>query len=378
MRKQKYQRILLMVLAYLLLILPIGCIRSHPDFEDVITQSETASNQLNSYSVEMTVIFTENGQENHSRIHMEFVSPDSLHTVTEGDTGVSESIIIGRTEYLLNEGSDGWQIRQWPETYPLHNVIVATVESLGSLIELVDMADEEIDGVECYHYKGNVDWEAKIEEQKAGLDPSQPDYEEQLEAIEQLGRWESYSEFWIGKNDYFVRQLKQHQEGIFIRDAGEETEKEEHYSTTATYRFYDFNKSINIESPIDELVEGINLTFYSTNTIGGNDIQHQQIEYEIRISNRGTEIAKDVRVFIDSPATNQGWQTMETKSLKEQVNLGPNEYETYLISWEYDLSKSSKEELADLMEENVIRTTWIDENGQQQEVVNLLENQGGQ
>lgn len=76
-----------------------------------------------------------------------------------------------------------------------------------------------------------------------------------------------------------------------------------------------------------------------------------------------------MRIIRDSLATNQGLQTIEAEPAQTPVNLGPNEHETYLISWEYDLTKTSKEELVELLEENVFRATWIDENGQQHEKV---------
>ena len=367
MKVHKYVTRLLVFLAFLSLLLLIGCGNSRPDFEEVITQAEAASNNLNSYRIEMTVTYTENEKVTHSSGLIEVVSPDSLRTVTEGHNGISESIRIGQTEYLLDEVSNEWQVRQWPESLPIDNMVVLSVESLGALLEIVDMADEEIDGVECYHYKGRVDWEAKIEEQKAGLDQSQPGYKEQLKSVELQRQWQSDSEFWIGKEDYLLRQLKQHQEGVFIRDAGKETEKEEHLNTNATFRFFDFNAPIQIEPPVADMVEGIDISINSVSSIGGKDLEHQQIKYEIIIGNSGIETARDVRVFVDSPATNQGWQTMEAEPSQEPVNLGPNEHETYLITWEYDLTESSKEELTDLMKENVIRATWIDENGQQQE-----------
>ena len=56
---------------------------------------------------------------------------------------------------------------------------------LDSLVELVELRDEKIDGVSCFHYRGNIDIEAQVEEQITNLDPSQPFYEEQLMFLEQ-------------------------------------------------------------------------------------------------------------------------------------------------------------------------------------------------
>jgi len=51
------------------------------------------------------------------------------------------------------------------------------------------------------------------------------------------------------------------------------------------------------------------------------------------------------------------------------VNLGSDESKTYLINWEYNLAASSKEKFIILIEQNVLRASWIDENGQPHEKV---------
>jgi len=288
-----------------------------------------------------------------------------MHVIQANGNGTEESIRIGNTDYLLDAAGNNWQVRQWPESMSFRNLAVGLAEVLDSLVGLVEMVDEEIDGVDCFHYKGSVDMKARGEEEKAKLDPSQPDYEDRMRALEIYDQWQLHSEFWVGKADFLLRQLKQHQEVVFVKDAGEDTEREEYYSTMATFRFFDINQPIQIEPPPAELIEGVNLTSGIVGSVGGKDLQRQRIQYEITVSNKGGEIARDIRIFVDSPATNQGLQTMEAEPAQRPVNLGPNEHETFIISWEYDLTKTSKEGLVELLEENVFRATWIDEKGQQ-------------
>jgi hypothetical protein len=369
MREHKCKKIFSALLAFLLFTPLIGCGSSSPDPEELITKAQLAIKEVETYRLEMMVIHTENGETTQSNGQFEFVSPDRMHTTTVNADDTTESIRIGQIEYRLDTFSSNWQVRQWPESFPFTNMAAGMVEMLGSLVGIVEMTDEEIDGVDCFHYKGNIDMKAKGEEEKAKLDPSQPDYEERMRALEMYDLWQTHCEFWLGKGDYLLRQLKQDQEVIFIRDAGEDTEREERQSITVTFRFYDFNTPITIEAPLAELVEGIYLTVSSTSSIGGKDLQHQQIKYEISISNKGSETAREVRVFIDSLATNQGFQTMEAEPSQSPVDLGSNEHETYTLSWEYDLTRSSKEELVELMKENVLRAVWLDEKGQQHEKV---------
>ena len=370
MREYKYLKISSALLVLLISTLLIGCGSSRPAPEEVIAKAQLAMEEAETYRIEGMSIYTENGETNRSSAQMEFVSPDRLRTVTVDERGTGESIRIGQMEYLLDADSSNWQTRQWPESPRSYNLATNMIESLGSLIGPVELEDEEVDGVGCFHYKGNVDMKARGEEEKAKLDPSLPHYEERMRALEIYDQWQLSFEFWVGKADFLLRQLKQHQVVVFVKDAGEETEREEHHIITTTFRFFDFNQPIQIEPPPAELIEGVNLTSGIVGSVGiSEDLQRHQIKYEITVGNKGGEIARDIRVFVDSPATAQGLQTMEAEPDHRSVNLGPNEHETYLVSWEYDLTKASKEELVELLEKNVFRATWTDEKGQQDEKV---------
>ena len=315
MREHKCQKIFLALLAFLLLTLLIGCTVSGPTPEEVISKAQAAIEEVQTYRLEMMGIHTENGETTQSNARIEFVSPDRLHTTTVNNDGTAETIRIGQIEYRFETFDNNWHVRQWPESFPFTNFAAGMVEMLGSLVGLVEMTDEEVDGVDCFHYKGSIDMKAKGEEEKAKLDPSQPDYEERMMALEAYDRWQLQSEFWVGKGDYLLRQLKQHQEGVFIKDAGEDTEREERQSITFTFRFYDFNTPITIEAPLAELVEGVLLTARMRETgSGGGDPEHQQMQYEITVSNGGTETANNLRLFVDTPITDDGLQTYEAEA----------------------------------------------------------------
>jgi hypothetical protein len=144
---------------------------------------------------------------------------------------------------------------------------------------------------------------------------------------------------------------------------GEDTESQESHSVNATSRFYDFNEPITIEPPLD-LVEGVYLYMNSVSSIGGSEgLQYQRIKYEITVSNGGIRTARDVRVYIGTTATNEGPQILEAPLERSPVDLAASDHASYEISWEYDMSQSSKEELAALMEQNTIWASWADENG---------------
>ena len=358
--------------ALLLLSLLTGC-GSGLTPQEVITKAIDATNELQTYRFEMMGTMTMDGETSQGSMSAEFVSPDRLHVTTTSDGETEEGIIIGQTQYQLSHSGE-WEMREWSAALvaistPRSNFALVTVEILDTLVSLVKLGDEKIDGVICSHYRGSVDIEAQVEEQIANLDPSQPYYDDLVKSIEQRLQSEQNVEFWIGKKDYLLRQVEIYQEMVYTENTGEDTESQTHAIATTNVRFHDFNQSITIEPPVTEMVESVNLTTTISGSIGGTELQHQQIRYEIRVTNRGTCIASNLRIFVDSPATNSGLQTMEAEASHSPVNLGPDEYATFLIQWEYDMTESSKVELFELVEENVFRAIWTDENDEQQEEI---------
>lgn len=251
MRVYKCEKIFPVMLAVILLTMLIGCSSSGPNPEELIAKAQVAINEVESYRIEMTTIVTENGKTTQSSYQGEFVSPDRLHMIKIDEDGNEASIRIGQTEYNQNANSNNWEVRQWPESFPFYNPAVTLVKELDSLVGLVRMSDEDINSVDCFHYKGSIDTDAQVDEAIAKLDPSKPGYEERIKLLELSRRPQQFTlEFWIDKEDHLLRQLKQYQDMVFIEDIGEDTKREEHINAVIAYRFFDFNQSIQIKAPI--------------------------------------------------------------------------------------------------------------------------------
>lgn len=152
-------------------------------------------------------------------------------------------------------------------------------------------------------------------------------------------------------------------------------------TSSSMVRYYDFNQPIEIEPPetaSGELLPGWRLVDTSpkeltfsrdvTFTIGGDDPAHQQISFRIIITNVGEEATSNVRVALATMATNEesGWIWNSPKP----VTLEPGESETYDITWEYDASHTSKEELARLVELTTVLARYTTPEGD--ESVQLL------
>ncbi|MBN2239247.1 MAG: hypothetical protein JW712_05700 [Dehalococcoidales bacterium] len=331
--------------------------------EEVIKKSLEVMNNLSSYRMELTGRQTENDETQEMQAFMEYIAPDRLH-IDQSSPGKNESIVIGRTQYTLSEFSGYWNVREWPENTFNANYVDGFSELMTTLEEIEVHEVDAVDGAECFHYLAPVDMKARAEEQRKEIDTSDPNYEARIAALDMLPQWDMTVELWIDKEDYFLRQFRQEQEVTTLDD-----DVAVHQKISAVFRVYDFDGDFTIEPPPSNLIQGVHLTHTAVSSIGGDDIRYQKISYEISITNMGNETADDLKVFIDTLTTNHGQMTIEAEAGESPVSLDSEETAMFSAVWEYDLSKSSKEALSDLMKENVIRATYTKNGSGEREVV---------
>ncbi len=347
----------------------------------VMAEAYAATEGLQSYRMSSTFVSFFEGETSEGTFEMEFVAPDRhrVKTTTNGDW--VEFIIIGDKQYIRDSDPS----RTTSVGVSSSSILSKedTLKIIDSLTDLEKLPDEKIEGVDCSHYRGRVDIDRMVEEQMANLDPAQPGYEEMLEAmeqaLEQARQMKIEVELWIGKDNYLIRQMK-HDMRMPAENTGQWN------TSSSMVRYYDFNEPIEIEPPVTasgELLPGWRLVSGSlkelpfsrdvTFTIGGDDPAHQQISFRITITNIGAEAAKNVRVTLSTAATNDEsgrWKTEIEPSNPGPVNLEPGENESYNITWEYDASGTSKEELARLVNLTTVLAKYTTPEGE--ESVQLL------
>jgi len=239
-------------------------------------------------------------------------------------------------------------------------------EAFGRLVGVAQLDDEEIDGILCYHYRGSEDTAARATERRTQLDPSAPGYDELLKMAELQRNWKIDVEYWVAKEGFLLRQLRQTSDMVLLDSDGGETEREVHLAARYSVKYYDFNADIKIEAPAK--VEGVNLIANATSSAGGSeDIEHQVARYQIVITNTGTATARDVKVFVDTSATNDGLRTFEATSNQGTVTLGPGQSANYTVSWEFNLALMGKPKFVELIQQDVLRAAWVGEDGQTKE-----------
>jgi hypothetical protein len=164
----------------------------------------------------------------------EFIIPSNYYRDVTG-AGTYEAIGIGEKAYGRVTGSLGYApgmaASEWQQYMPSE---ILTRKTLSMLVKIEELPDENIDGMLCYHYRGSVDMVKFVNE-----------YPQQAGAFRTSTINE---EFWIGKDDYIIRQFKDE----IIR--GEDIMARLPMLTAQTlevWKYSDFNVSITIEPPLD-------------------------------------------------------------------------------------------------------------------------------
>jgi hypothetical protein len=257
------------IIIILAIVLPLQLSGSPDDFSSVIAKAYAATEKLESYRLTYNEYHKkqEAGELVHSwYCNLEYVNPDRYHSVVgypeEYQKGFrKERTIIGDQVYT-------WGASSAPNMEALGQFTPTkeqTLELLTMLIDMETMPDETMDGVDCYHYKGKVDiekllaWERPAREQrfKDALerypDPGIFDLEEMIKKAEDMWRRSEIAyEFWIGKDDYLIRQWKQVIQPLL-----------QCHTYVTIINYYDFNEPIVIEPPLTEsgeLLEGWRVT----------------------------------------------------------------------------------------------------------------------
>ncbi len=171
--------------------------------------------------------------------------------------GAAETTVCHTRDYGPNQKHLDWQIEPEAQIVIAHDfwdswhshtanpVGIATslnpgdLRSLNPLIDWETLPDEPVDGINCLHFRGQLDLNAFVEEKEAWLEEYALPYERELllATLQEIRRWEITVEVWVGETDKLIRQMRWHEEFPLEPTNGEET-----WTTqSTTTKFYDFS-----------------------------------------------------------------------------------------------------------------------------------------
>ena len=356
-----------------------------PGPQTVMAKAYAATTSVQSYRFNLSIIYDPNDSASNAHFDAEYSAPDRYHVQmieTEKDQ-IEEFIVIGNKQYVKN-------------TNMSKNMITATITGFSSLLkkettlgyldmltDIQKLPDENIDGVDSFHYKGKIDVEQQIAEAKrsmlesrARLGTEHPTDEEIEKDLEHMRSGNTTFELWIGKEDYLIRQLKIERNNGLLN------------TSIATFKFYDFNEPITIEPPLDaqgnlfpdwqmagiitpdskQPVFGVNLSDSIGAEPGYNDAAHQQITFRINITNQSSETVKNVRIMLSTLATNEAQKPQVIQAEPENtghLDFEPDQSETYNITWKFDGSNTSKQEISRLVDETTVMVKFTTQDGRE-------------
>jgi hypothetical protein len=206
---------------------------------------------VDSFRVSVSSSITEGNVSSEAAQEVAYITPDRGHVMTTSNNEVLEIIVIGEDLYStdVNYVMAGYQ--SITITMSISGMIPSeehTKTTLDQLTDIEELAIKRIDGVTCRHFRGRIDFTSNIQEQIDTLDPEQENYESMIEMlkaeIETLSEIRTNIEVWVGRDDGLIRMLKY--------EAEVPSQYSDTPSTTSTLlRYYDINKNVVIEPPLD-------------------------------------------------------------------------------------------------------------------------------
>jgi hypothetical protein len=351
--------------------------------EGVIARAYSATEGLLSYRMSYNSLKTTYSNETEElTFESEFVAPDRYYLKMIEDGEEFEAILSGSRLFVKSNSTSKNTVYALVVSSSSFLNKEITMKMLDSLTDLEGLPDEQIDGTECFHYRGRVDMESQMYELEASLDPSDSAYANMLEEIEKMRNMKNNVELWIGKDDYLIRQNVQS-----YQLPADESGQWDNYNLAV--KNYDFNKPITIELPLTstgELLPGweevINSTFSRPVFSSGHSISviddeenpaRKKINYRFFVRYTDIGEAKNVRVTVTTMFTNEVSKPAIIELEPSQpgpIDLKQHEQETFTASWEYDASveSMSREDLDRLLNSSIVMVSYTTPYGEEKEV----------
>jgi predicted anti-sigma-YlaC factor YlaD len=350
---------------------------SFPAPKTIMAKAYAATSSVQSFRFNLSVF---PGPDQEMRLEAEYSSPDRYHVRMIEGQKVEEFIVIGNQQYVKNTSMSKNMIKATIAGFSSLLDKDSTIGRMNLLTDIKQLRDEKIDDTECLHYKGRIDMEKQIAEAKRSMQESrdrigadQPTDEEIDADLAQMRSVNIEVELWIDKADNLIRQLKQTKQGGFE-------------PSSVIYKYYDFDKTIIIEPPLDAQGNLLSdwqmagsITPNSTQPVftrqissgigaqpGYDDYAHQQISYRVTITNQSSDTVKNVRVILTTLATNEEIKPAVLEGIPENpvhLDLASDESEAYNFVWNFNPGNQSKEEILKLVEQTKITVKFTARDG---------------
>ena len=309
---------------------------STPGLQEVLAKSYLAVVALKSYRTESTATWAPGVNMPPVTQEAEYVAPDRYHFTTDDGKKVDETIKIGENVYYKTTPEGTVPNIVNPDSSGLAPDMGYTFRLLNTLHGLQTLPDELIDGVKCYHYRGNFDTITSHSPKSIVVD------------------------IWVGKDDNLPRKQT--------------------FGEYYTLLYTNLNKPLSIEAPLTAsgelqpgwhiLQSGPHLTANYSDSIGsGADKTHSSFIFDINLYNDGLAEAKDVHITLQTTATNNSNKPAIIEGAPTNtpgpVNIASWQTVNYKIQWEFDSTNLTKMDLIQLINETTFTVTYHTADGKE-------------
>ena len=222
-----------------------------------IAAAYAATEALQSYRMSGSNIVSVNNRSSEVKFTWEFADKDRYHVKIFESGKAEEFIIVGEDQYEWvsadNQFSSTIIDVSGEGAFNVFNPFPGkqgTLYLLNSLVDLRDLPDTEINGVQTTHQRGRVDIDKIMDDQAATLDPNAADYQANLDFLDIQRKITINVDLWISKDEFQIRQMKLTGVAPITTSGGIEQIGGMTWDTTV--KFSDFNEPIRIERPLTD------------------------------------------------------------------------------------------------------------------------------
>jgi outer membrane lipoprotein-sorting protein len=315
---------------------------------DFTSRVYAATEKLTSYRI-MISTYANSGEDvvASQQLEVSYLSPSFYHIkdsttceiILDGDNAYALTPELTGANGILQYGSSGAS-----QTQLQFNLMLSKEDTLAlidTLVNVKKLSDEEMDGVACFHYRGDVDVVRYMNNYKAKLIEQYPEMADVLDR-----EWEYFTEawaevneqieLWVGKDDYLIRQTELN---VLYPDP-----------TMTALQICRYSYPSNLVIPSAVGADGKTLpgwyliadstfsidSMFTTTQPSGEQIRHS--DTRIDILNIGQQEYSDVRVYVatrDRLELAAPWDIYEATPDTSDVNLAPGEQQIYHAVWDY-------------------------------------------
>lgn len=230
-----------------------GCGRAELPPEEAMAATNDAIAGLKSMTFAMDLDAEINGSVVPMSVEGVFSAPADLRTtvttVIAGKVSTAEEILLDGVVYVKYPQIDAWGYAPLDISAAVPGQKASPTKYLSFLrspARVVDMGNETIDGVECYHYSVEVDELAVAEEMIAemrarGVSTDDPGIAKTLRGL--YANSEIRVEIWFGAEDLLPRR-----ESVYVTTAGDTP-----MTISGIMTFSGFNEPVQIAAPKDAI-----------------------------------------------------------------------------------------------------------------------------